>query len=223
MSDTLYATFDDTSLAEKAVGALLDHGVRNEDISVISKNRADEHRIEVKLAAQTGCDVRVNSTLDLDGNDFVADYDRAKDNKLEHAGKSGISSTTAADAEAGAGKGAGIGLGVGVAAAIASIMIPGFGLVLGGGALAVAMAGAAATTAAGAIAGGVTGYLIDQGVPNDAAKGYEHAYKNGSAVITIYVPSGELNEGQVKIILSKYQAANVSTYPGMNNYTLASA
>src|SRR5579872_4376852 len=37
MAQTLYASFADASLAEKAAGALLDHGVRNEDISLISR------------------------------------------------------------------------------------------------------------------------------------------------------------------------------------------
>jgi len=35
MGNTIYASFIDASLAEKAAGALLDHGVRAEDISVV--------------------------------------------------------------------------------------------------------------------------------------------------------------------------------------------
>ncbi|HEY0866303.1 MAG TPA: hypothetical protein VGE01_02935 [Fimbriimonas sp.] len=35
MANTIYAAFNDASLAEKAAGALLDHGVRSEDISVV--------------------------------------------------------------------------------------------------------------------------------------------------------------------------------------------
>jgi len=38
---TLYAAFDDAGLAERAAGALLDHGVRSEDISIVS-SKMDE-------------------------------------------------------------------------------------------------------------------------------------------------------------------------------------
>ena len=36
MANTIYASFADAALAEKAAGALLDHGVRAEDISVVN-------------------------------------------------------------------------------------------------------------------------------------------------------------------------------------------
>ena len=43
MGNTIYASFNDPDLAEKAAGALLDHGVRAEDISLVRKgtNLAD--------------------------------------------------------------------------------------------------------------------------------------------------------------------------------------
>lgn len=219
MSDTLYATFNDASLAEKAVGALLDHGVRNEDISVISKDAnskyAQENCRDAEQVAEAGHGVTVTSTVDNEGYDIPANHEAPKSNHVEKTGKSGLSTTTAGDAESGAAKGAGIGLGVGVAAAIASLVIPGFGLVLGGGALAIALAGTAGATAAGAVAGGVTGYLKDQGVPDDAATDYDRAYKNGSAVLTVHVPSGKMSQMEVEGILSKYQATYVHSYAGM--------
>jgi len=209
MSDTLYATFNDASLAERAVGALLDHGVRNEDISVISR--------DVNRCAEAGHGVTVTSTVDSKGNDIRANHEEAYSDHAERAAKAGLSTTTSGDAESGAVKGAGIGLGVGVAAAIASLIIPGFGLVLGGGALAVALAGTAGATAAGAVAGGVTGYLKDQGVPDAAATDYDHAYKNGSAILSVYVPSGKLSRSEIEGILSKYRASYVQTYARMDH------
>ena len=38
MAQTLYASFADAALAEKAAGALLDYGVRQEDISLVANN-----------------------------------------------------------------------------------------------------------------------------------------------------------------------------------------
>ena len=204
MSETLYATFNDTSLAEKAVGALLDHGARNEDISVISKDPGTQH------VSRTAVDAGEEQYVARDPSDHPADSGA----HAENAGKHGLSTTTAGDARVGAAKGAGIGLGVGVAAAIASLVIPGFGLVMGGGALALALAGTAGATAAGAVAGGVTGYLKDQGVPDAAAADYHRAYENGSAVLSVHVPSGKLTESEASGLLTKYQASNINTYGG---------
>ncbi len=219
MSHTMYATFTDASLAEKAVGALMDHGVRNEDISVISQEtspkQADAHNRDLRRSSVAGHGVTVTSTVDDKGNNIPANHSLEYSDHAEKAGKTGLSTTTAGDAEAGAAKGAGIGLGLGVAAAVASIIIPGVGLVLGGGALATALAGTIGATAAGAVAGGVTGYLRDQGVPGDAATDYERAYKSGCAVLTVHVPSGKMSQLDIENILSKYHATYIHSYSGM--------
>src|SRR6185369_2999416 len=126
---TIYASFADASLAEKAAGALLDFGLRAEDLSIVS-SRTDDQEMDERF-----------DDRELGRN--TADEYKPKQDSTEHAAKSGISTTTPGDAASGASKGAGIGLGVGIAAALASIFIPGFGLVAGGGALATAIAGGA--------------------------------------------------------------------------------
>ena len=200
-TSTLYASFADAALAEKAAGALLDHGARNEDISIVASEPSKEVREEVR---EDGVYDRTHTTY--------IDHSTGAGDSTEHAAKQGISTTTAGDATAGAAKGAGIGLGVGVAAALASILIPGFGLVAGGGALATAIAGAVGATAAGAVAGGVHGYLKDQGVPDEVAVDYDRAVKNGGAVMAVAVPTDKLGELEVREILAKYQASNISTF-----------
>ncbi len=119
---------------------------------------------------------------------------------------SGVTTTTGADAAVGAGKGAAVGLGLGALAALTSLLIPGFGLVTGGSALVTALAGLAGATAGGALAGGVAGYLQDQGVPGRIALDAEEAVKNGRAVLGIATPTGKLGEFEVLEILSKYHA-----------------
>jgi hypothetical protein len=320
MAQTIYASFADASLAEKAAGALLDYGVRNEDISLISRERgtdesagdttdttdttrrdytahsatlaeregpttygdrndavnagdsawkgtesagnkigegmdragarvagafgaagteanldraADEHRMESRedasesranFRAATDMDenrgARVYGTTDTDyanrdSNTTVIDHTTGQGDRTELAAKQGFSTTTPGDAAAGAAKGAGIGLGVGILAALASLAVPGFGLVAGGGALATAIAGAAGATAAGAVAGGVHGYLKDQGVPDHVAMDYDHAVKTGGAVLAVSVPSGDVDEATCREILAKYSASNVNTYGAM--------
>jgi hypothetical protein len=177
MGQTIYASFAAAENAEKAAGALLDHGVRAEDISIVAPG---------------------------------ADLERGTD--TDAAAKKGISTTTPADAGSGAGKGAGVGLGVGILAGLASLFVPGVGLVVGGGALATAIGGAVGATAAGAVAGGVTGYLKDQGVPEAVATDYEAALKQGGALLSVSVPSGDVGAVTVQDVLTKYNAQNVQDY-----------
>lgn len=139
------------------------------------------------------------------------DPDRTAADELESAER-GITVTTGEDAAAGAAKGAGIGLGVGAVAALVSVLVPGVGLVLGGGALATALAGTAATTAAGAIAGGVTGYLKDQGVPEDQATKFSGHIERGGAIVSISVPSGELDYNTAQALFAKYAETDVEVW-----------
>lgn len=175
MSETIYARFDDYKLAEKAVGALLDHGTDKDDVSLLTGIRDEEK----------------------------------KDKHEDHA-KGGVTTTTGKDAASGAAKGAGVGVVVGALAALASLLIPGFGLVTGGGALATAIAAAVGTAAAGAAAGGVTGFLADQGMDEPVARKYEDAIKNGGAVVGLNVPSGKLTRVDADAILTKYGAVEVN-------------
>jgi hypothetical protein len=182
---TLYASFIDASAAERATGALLDQGADANDISVVA-NEA------------------YNSVTAVTANAQASD--------AEQAAKTGISTTTPADVGTGALKGATIGLGVGIAAVIASVFVPGIGLILGGGALATALAGGAATVAAGTLSGGVVGYLRDQGIPEEVVTHYNDHFLQGGAILAIAVPSGELIPLEVESILAKYGATNIATY-----------
>lgn len=189
---TLYASFPDTSFAEKATGALLDQGARPIDISIV----ANEGAGTLRNAAAT------------------ADASHAED-----AAKTGISTTTGADATAGAVKGVAAGIGIGIAAILAAVFVPGVGLVLGGGALATAMAGGAATVAASATAGGVIGYLKDQGLDEDIAAQYSRDFIAGGAILAVAVPTGSLDAAEVERILVKYNAYNVATYNSSRSVT----
>ena len=176
MSETIYASYAASSNADQAVGALLDHGVAAEDISLIAPEGYH--------------------------NDYPSD---------RHA-KAGITTTTGADAAAGANKGAEIGLGIGILAGIASLAVPGFGLVVGGGALATAIAGAVGATAAGAVAGGAVGIMKDQGVPEHIITSYETALQEGGAIVAVSLPTADADEFTVRQILDKYNATDVSIF-----------
>lgn len=268
----LYASFADASLAEKAAGALLDYGVRKEDISIVANDAYGQTRSTTGTAVGAAADAgrgaanlgdsavdatkSVGHRIEQAGDRAAATvasgfgapaagvYNAAADRQAaeaegrsamagnesavhgrstdagadtnvgdtEAAAKQGISTTTPEDAGAGAVKGAGIGLGIGVAAALASLLVPGVGLVLGGGALASAIGGAALTAGAGAIAGGVTGYLKEQGVPGEAAERYHGAIEHGGAMLSVNIPSGNVDQATAEQVLSKYGAADVNSY-----------
>ncbi len=186
MKEVLYASFPNGEMAEKAVGALLDNGVKPEDISLIFNEAYGK--------------TRTGASVTLEGKDVV-----------ENA-KGGITTTTAADAGVGAAKGAGVGLGVGTVALLASLFIPGVGLVTGAGALATAIVAAAGTTAAGAVAGGMVGFLKDQGMPEEAAFKYNQEISGGGAMIAIALPTGEVTQVTIRQILSKYQGTNLNSH-----------
>jgi hypothetical protein len=201
MNQTIYASFADIDMAEKATGALMDYGMRAEDISLIA-NESHANRIPATS----------DEAVDDSYNTMATDRDTPVYEKEGLGAKAGISTTTAADAGVGAAKGAGVGLGVGVLAGLASLAVPGFGLVLGGGALATALAGAAGATAAGAVAGGVTGYLKDQGMPEHATEAYREHFDSGGAILAVNVPSNDVGAATAEDVLDKYGATNINTY-----------
>lgn len=181
MGQTMYASFTDVKMARRAAGALLDHGLEEKNLSLITRHTSlpDEEEKEGKPGA------------------------------AETSVKHGLTATTGEDAASGAKKGALVGLGVGAIATIASIVVPGFGLVAGGGALATAIAGGLGATAGGAVAGGVMGYLQDQGVESHVAEEYARDVENEGAIIAVEVPSGKVDISTAQEIFAKYAGRNV--------------
>lgn len=184
---TIYYSFSQPENARRFVAAVLDHGATSEQVSVV---------------AQEG--VAWNSDTD------------SPEMEIEKSAESGITTTTAGDAASGAVKGAGVGAGVGILASLAALLIPGVGLVVGGGALAIALAGAAGTVGAGAVAGGVFGYLRDQGMPNDVSEAFESDYRANHVIVGVNLDPEGLPINELSELADKYHAVRRSdTYPAM--------
>lgn len=177
MRESVYASFTSPESAAKAVGALLDHGVKAEDTSILVKD--PESALRATPRGQDAHDVRVQA-------------------------EEGITVTTPEDAASGAAKGAGLGLGLGAIATLAAVAIPGFGFVLGGGALATAIAGMAGASAAGAVAGAMTGYLKDQGVATEVVDAFATSFEDGGALVSVSVPTGDTPTATIVSVLYKY-------------------
>jgi hypothetical protein len=210
---TIYASFPEVSQAERAAGALLDHGVRAADISIVSTEGHAEYLQRVDDMTSEGAPEPINDIEAETGSEpwysppVLSEYPDA------HAPSTfGITTTTSNDAAVGAAKGAGIGLGFGALAALSVMAVPGIGLVIGGGMLAVAIACAAGTTAAGAVAGGIHGFLVDQGMPNEDIERYNDAYHAGDTIVAVTCPSNGVDEWTADQILTKYHGNHVSSY-----------
>ena len=128
---------------------------------------------------------------------------------LNHA-ESGMTVTTPDDAKIGAEKGLGIGLGVGILAGLAALAVPGFGLVIGGGALAIAAAGAAGATAAGGVAGAVTGYLKDQGADDSVRRQVTDWLSAGNVVINVNMDPDTMTQSEANALILKYRGTELA-------------
>ena len=116
------------------------------------------------------------------------------------------SHTVKKDGEAGAATGATVGATIGAAgtllAGITAVLVPGVGLVAGS--LAVALA--AGTT--GAIAGGLIGYLVEKGIPENSANKYKNRIQAGDVLVAIQVD--QENDDDVMGILESYGADEIA-------------
>lgn len=233
----IFALFQDVLDAERAIGALEDHGIPREAIGVASRRPAEQPeagRVQdsyVRLSDQEGAaegepqaayvpapgalppaalaqTVTPESRVDTPAN-------------VEAVGKDGITTTTPQDAAVGASYGGAVGLVGGLLLAAAAITIPGFGLILGGGALAAAFGAAVGTTAAGAVAGGVVGYLRDMGMPEQAAASFADRIHEGDYLLTVNADSDRYDE--LKQLLLKYNAAGVDVNVAQAGDTLLAA
>ena len=219
----IYALFQDVADAERAIGALEDHGVPRANVGVAARRPAEAEEADRVREGFT----RVTDSEDAHLGEPVVRYESQPGTlpppalaptaaptssvdtplNVETVGKEGITTTTPQDAAAGAAVGTGIGLVTGLLAAAAALTIPGLGLVLAGGALASAIGAAVGTTVAGAAVGGVVGYLRDMGMPEQAASHYADRIAEGDYLVTALIDSAQYDD--LKRLLLKYNAAGV--------------
>ncbi len=217
MSETLYATFSLPKEAEKAAGALLDRGVRAEDLSVV-KTPGPGESIGTAPSAVASNVVHSPGLPSTESGPIGSVYGVTPE-PLEDAGQRAVEfeetkddATATEDAKSGAIKGSMIGAGLGAVAVLAAFIVPGVGIVLGAGALASAIAGVAATAGAGAAAGAIVGYLKDMGVDEEVAGEYGEAIQQGGAVLAVTLPSGEVDKEEAAALLREHGATNVNHY-----------
>jgi hypothetical protein len=101
--------------------------------------------------------------------------------------------------------------------AMETIVVPGFGMVMGGGSLATAALdfinpeGNANTEA-------LVAHLRDEGVPETRARVYRDAFDQGGAVLAVAVNPGTVDEGAVESIAERHRAENHALYDAPRYY-----
>lgn len=171
MRDTLFATFATIHNAELALGALLDHGVNRQDLSVIL------------------CDPR-----------RITSSDSGTASASPNEAETGSSSETAERS----GNYAGLGYDICFLAGLHPSTHSGDGILLGKGSISQALV---EMTGGGATEHSVMGtlrFLIDQGVPCESVLIYSQVIKDGGALVSISVPSGDLSEFEIRNLLTKH-------------------
>lgn len=229
MSQTVSAVFLNPDAAERAIGALEDHGISQDRISVVTgegqasaggavapagdapspgsraPQTAGDEFMEVQTEdPPTPTDMNYVTEARLGGSEDEVSI-------VEAEGKHGITTTTPADAAKGAVEGSVVGLGVGLLAGVAALFVPGVGPVLAAGPLWAALGGAVGATAAGAVAGGVTGYLRDMGVSDAAASHYAHALSRGSVIVSVFMDE-TAKVDEVEAVLAKYGGSELALH-----------
>lgn len=184
---TIFFSFDESEQAARALGSLQDTGVSPHHMSLVVSPR-----------------------------DLKSIYSpRAVVAAMEAT--EGISMTTADDAATGTLKGSALGLAGGFLGGLASLFIPGYGLVLGGGALATASAAALGTGAGGALSGCVYGYLRDQGLEQETISTYERHMKAGGALIAIDLEATQIPQEKIERVVAKYQPLDARVTPNVES------
>ena len=221
--------------AERAIGALLDHGISASQISVATRapnDAGDDASDGANDAVIPDAVAAHNVPIYKDKDGFMevqtndpptpTDMNAATDSRVGGSstatmtdspvaaeGERGITTTTPADAARGAKSGSLVGLGVGLLAGAAALTIPGVGLVLAAGPLWAALGAAAGATAAGAVAGGATGYLRDMGVSPGAADLHHEALASGGTLVMVHLDAKH-EAGEIAALCAKYGGAMVS-------------
>ncbi len=126
--------------------------------------------------------------------------------------------------EAGAGVGAGIGAAIGVVggllAGMGALAIPGIGVVLAAGPLALALSaltGAGVGAVAGGFTGSLLGALIGLGIPEEEAAFYAEGVRRGQVLVT--VEANSYSADQILGFLNQHHPVNIHQQDQKINYS----
>ena len=191
MATTVVGIFDTLAHARSAVAQLTATGYDKDQISVIHnpegrsdsaaavRDRMDPDAAAARTGVTPDWGMAGAGAADSAATQDALDADPDAPAILSTDGPALGASTGAA---AGAGTGAVIGGGLGVLAGAVGLFIPGLGPVLGMGPMLATILGGAGI---GAIAGGLSGALVNAGVPDAYAARYAEGVRRGGTLVTV--------------------------------------
>ena len=143
---------------------------------------------------------------------IAQDVDQGEDEKVLGGG------------EAGAGVGAGIGAAIGVVggllAGMGALTVPGIGIVLAAGPLALALSaltGAGVGAVAGGFTGSLLGALIGLGIPEEEAAFYAEGVRRGQILVTVQADA--YSADQILAFLNHHHPVNIHQQDQQKNYS----
>lgn len=98
-----------------------------------------------------------------------------------------------------------------------TIIVPGFGMIMGGGPLATAALDFI-NPEGKADSGAIIAHLKDEGVPETRARVYRDAFEQGGAILAVLITPGSVKEGVVEQIAERHQADNPALYDAPRYY-----
>lgn len=167
----LVGIFSNRANADHVLTELNRQGFGADEISVIAKDHEDE------VLVRTHSATTYPGTSHKNGHAVTEAFDNAQV-KMGHQ----LSDKDPAAMK----KGAATGTLLGTAVGLGSLLIPGLGPVLAGGAIATAIATTSAWTAAGTTVGMLMGLINDIHIPEDRIEVYKTAFERGQFLIIVH-------------------------------------
>ncbi len=194
----LVGIFSDRSKADHVLSELNAAGFSADEVSVIAKDHEDEDLVRMYSATTypdrpVTTDKPVVSYMD---NEYIKQGHNISD-------KDPVSMQ----------KGAAAGTLFGTAIGLGSLMIPGIGPVLAGGAIASAIATTSAWAAAGTTIGMLVGLVKDIHIPEERNAYYKAAFEKGQFIIIVHPETDPASRiGTVKDIFNRFAPEVIDAY-----------
>ncbi len=166
----LVGIYSDRGMADRVLTELNQLGFGADEVSVLAKDHEDQTLLKIHSATTHPQHMPEKETAVLDMDNAYIKTGHQLEDKDPAAMK----------------KGAATGTIMGTAIGLGSLLIPGLGPILAGGAIAAAVATTSAWTAAGATVGMLLGLINDIYIPEDRIEVYKTAFEKGEFLIIIH-------------------------------------
>lgn len=194
----LVGIYSDRAMADRVLTELNQMGFGADEVSVLAKDHEDADQVKMHSATTYPAHAPTREIP------VVAPMDNAyvkTGHQLEDKDPAAMK------------KGAATGTILGTAVGLGSLLIPGLGPILAGGAIAAAVATTSAWTAAGATVGMLIGLIKDIQIPEDRIELYKTAFEKGQFLIIVHPESDPVSRlHDARAILGRFAPKILDAY-----------